>query len=218
MLKNIARSPLQKALLAITVVVSIILQYPQPQLDLSYYTSLASDYTGSTSNAAEQNAPLDGLHIVITGATSGLGLSLTKKLYNLGGTIIAVGRSQSKLAKLVEDLNENNKYQKRKRIIPVLADFQDLDSVSLAANEIKSKFKKIDYLVNNAGMMYQTFGIERSTPQGYDEVFGVNYLSHFLLTDKLLPSLKRSKLVNGSRIIQIASSMHLMVNGDEEAI
>jgi len=55
----------------------------------------------------------------------------------------------------------------------------------------------------------------RSTPQGYDEVFGVNYLSHFLLTEKLLPSLKRSKLVNGSRIIQIASSMHLMVNGDD---
>jgi len=159
-------------------------------------------------------------------------------LHNLGGTIIVIGRNSSKLDKLESMLDygitdtddadgssNNRKSRKRlhKRIIPILADFTDLNSVSTAADTIKSKFKTIDLLINNAGMTYPTnfypnyYGddMETSTPQGYDRVFTVNYLSHFLLTEKLLPSLQRSKKSGGARIVQIASSMHYMVNGED---
>ena len=213
MLKKVTRTKFQKVLLAFTLVFSIILQFPQPELDIEYYTSLASDYTEST----DKDAPLQGLNVVITGATSGLGLDLSKQLYSLGGNIIAVGRSESKLAKLVEEVQAQQKGGSidDKRIITVLADLQDMESVSAAANEIKSKFKTVDYLINNAGMTNQSHGKDAGTPQGYDMVFAVNYLSHFLLTEKLLPNLKLSKLKSGSRIVQISSSMHNIVSGDD---
>jgi NAD(P)-dependent dehydrogenase (short-subunit alcohol dehydrogenase family) len=214
MLKNITKTPLQKALLVIALLFSISLQFPQPKLDLEYYTALASDYTAST----DKNVPLQGLNIVVTGATSGIGLDLSKKLYNLGGNIIAIGRSESKLSTLVKEVQgdaQRGRSNDDKRIVTVIADFQDMESVSAAANDIKSKFKTIDYLINNAGMTQQSLGMESATPQGYDMVFAVNYLSHFLLTEKLLPNLKRSKLKDGSRIVQVASSMHLMANGDD---
>lgn len=242
MISRFAKSPLQNCLLLSAILLSILFQFPQPDLDLNYYTLLASDYASSNKKNTDAGAPLHGVKIVITGATSGIGLSLTKMLHNLGGTIIVIGRNTSKLAKLESMLdygiidtdadgstdntnNNNNKGSKRlhKRIIPILAEFTDMESVSTAADTIRSKFKTIDILINNAGMIYPTsiypnyFGddIETSTPQGYDRVFTVNYLAHFLLTEKLLPSLKRSKMRSGARIIQVSSSGHFMVNGED---
>ena len=86
-----------------------------------------------------------------------------------------------------------------------------MDSVSAACDKIRSKYKSIDYLINDAGLTNAPYR-KIPTPQGFDIVFGVNYLSHFLLTEKLIPSLKRSKLANGSRIVRIASSAHVFVN------
>lgn len=219
-MKHITKSPLQKALLLVAVILSVILQYPQPKLDVSYYTFLASNHTASE----DRDQPLKGSTCVITGATSGLGLDLSKQLFSLGATIIAIGRSESKLSALSDQLLLLKKKQQgvvvqqndqEERIVLIQADLQDLNSISNAANKIKSRFKTIDFLINNAGMTHTSDGTDKQTPQGYDVVFTVNYLSHFLLTEKLLPNLKRSKVGNGPRIVQIASSMHLMVDGDD---
>jgi NAD(P)-dependent dehydrogenase (short-subunit alcohol dehydrogenase family) len=220
MMKALTKTPLQNVLLFVTLVISILLQFPQPELDLDYYTSLALDHVNTSEKGkntlAHAASPLKGVNIVITGATSGLGLDLTKALYNLGGTVIAIGRSESKLSHVVDLLvnDSSNRDNDNKRIVPILADLQDLDSVSAAADEIRSKFRSIDYLINNAGLSNGPL-TEIPTPQGYDMLFGVNYLSHFLLTEKLLPNLKRSKLGNGSRVVQIASTAHMMVNGGD---
>jgi NAD(P)-dependent dehydrogenase (short-subunit alcohol dehydrogenase family) len=211
MMRSLTKTPLQRALLFLTLIISIVIQCPQPELDLDLYSSLALKHVHKTENSAppDPQAPLKGVNIVVTGATSGLGLDLTKALYNLGGTLIVIGRSKTKLSKvvheIVKDPDDDN------RLIPVLADLQDLNAVSAAAKEISSKFKSIDFLINNAGL----FSSNWATPQGYDMVFGVNYLSHFLLTEKLLPNLKSSEVTNGSRIIQISSTCHHMVNGDD---
>jgi Short-chain dehydrogenases of various substrate specificities len=213
MMKHIAKSPIQKALLLVGVILSVILQYPQPKLDVSYYTYLASNHTGNK----DEVQPLKGSTCVITGATSGLGLDLTKHLFRLGATVVAIGRSESKLSALSDQLLLQQQ-QQEERIVLIQANLQDLKSVSNAANKIKSRFKTIDFLINNAGMTHASHGTDKKpkpTPQGYDEVFAVNYLSHFLLTEKLLPNLKRSKVQNGARIVQIASSMHLMVDGND---
>lgn len=216
MMKNIANSPIQKALLLVGVILSVILQYPQPKLDVSYYNYLASNHTANE----DELQPLKGSTCVITGATSGLGLDLTKHLFRLGATVVAIGRSESKLSALSHQLlsQQQQQQQQEERIVLIQANLQDLKSVSNAANKIKSRFKTIDFLINNAGMTHASHGTDKKpkpTPQGYDEVFAVNYLSHFLLTEKLLPNLKRSKVQNGPRIVQIASSMHLMVDGND---
>lgn len=206
-ISKVTQSPLQKILIFLVAILSIALQYPQPKLDLDYYTELAANYT-STSPA--NNDPLKGITVVVTGPTSGLGLGATKALYGMGATIIAVGRSRKKLSNLSEQLGEGDGVKDgERRLIPIVADFQDLDSVASAASEIESKFEKIDFLVNNAGISHG----DAATPQGFDLVFGVNYLSPFLLTERLLPILEKSTMKNNPRIIQISSTMHFTVSG-----
>jgi NAD(P)-dependent dehydrogenase (short-subunit alcohol dehydrogenase family) len=149
--------------------------------------------------------PLDGKIVVVTGATSGIGLSLTKMLSRLGATVVAVGRSPSKLAALQEEIPT---------VQTVQANLVDLQSVADAADAIAESWDHIDVLVNNAGVhdgFNNLFG-EFESKQGYDQVFGVNYLSHFLLTEKLAP-----KLMNSSNptIVQVASSYHWTVDGSD---
>jgi len=199
---SLAKSNVQKLLLIVTVAISFILQCPQPEADNEYFSSLASAYTSSSSG----DPPLEGINIVITGATSGIGFSLAKKLHSLGGNVIALGRSPAKLSKLQDELsNRNNQVSTR------VVDLQDLDSVALAADELNSEFGRIDFLINNAGIAYDLLDADRATSQGFDAAFGVNYLSHFLLTEKLLPTLKRSN----ARIINVSSSFHTQTNGDD---
>lgn len=195
---EITKYPLQRLLILLVALLSFFIQYPQPIP--KDYTDMALTYTSSPF----PDKPLHHVTIVITGATSGLGLSLSKKVHSMGGTLVAIGRSESKLRSLEESVGSV-------RFHGVLADFTDLNSISAAADTIQSKFKNIDYLICNAGITSGT----GPTAQNYDEVFGVNYLSHVLLTEKLIPLLKRSKLNNGARVINISSTMHMQVNGED---
>ena len=72
---------------------------------------------------------------------------------------------------MVKELNPNG--DDDKRIVTVLADLSDMNSVSAAGDEIKSRFKSIDYLVNNAGMTNNSYQ-KQETVQGFDTVFAVN--------------------------------------------
>jgi len=162
---------------------------------------LAHEKMGLTTTT---NTPLEGMIVVLTGSTSGIGLALTKALSKVGATVVALGRSQSKLSALEKEV---------KNVEPIVADLNDLESVAKAANTIQERFHHIDVLVNNAGMHYKWAVLDHpSTPQGYDQVFAVNYLSHFLLTEKLLPLLENSTIPT---IIEMSSSYHWAVDGSD---
>ena len=166
-MRNIAQSPIQVILICITILLSLLLQHPSPNLDRPYYHALAANVT----QTPETNpTPLHGVSIVITGATSGLGLGLAKYLHGLGGTIVAVGRSSTKLQQLQSDLEKG---PSGNRVIPIVADLSDLESVSNAGKVIRSKVKRIDFLVNNAGMVHSAE--YQVTAQGYESVFGGKY-------------------------------------------
>jgi len=154
---------------------------------------------------AETDTPLSGKVIVITGATSGIGLSLTRMLSKLGGTVVALGRSPSKLAEIRDDIPT---------VQTVQVDLVDLESVATAAEYISRMHERIDILVNNAGIhdgFDNLFG-EYETKQGYDQVFGVNYLSHFLLTEKIAPTIMNS---SNPIVVQVSSLYHWAVDGSD---
>ena len=72
----------------------------------------------------------------------------------------------------------------------IFADFRDMNSVSKAADLVIDQVAHIDILVCNAGICYlvdddQVDQVGCSV-QGYDDCFQINYLSHFLFTEKLL--------------------------------
>jgi len=129
---------------------AIFWQWKQPLLPISYYNQLAwQQRHPDTVSKASIEQPLVGVTVVITGPTSGLGLGLAKTLYRMGATIVAVGRSPSKLSSLNTVLasldNESH------RVYTFVADFTDLVSVSKAADAILAKFDSLDFLINNAG-------------------------------------------------------------------
>lgn len=200
------RSWVSVPVVAVLIAVFLKSYLPQPQLDLSAVSKLAAEAV-----VADQGAiPLGGIVVAVTGATSGIGRGLTSVLHDLGATIVAIGRSPNKLAALREELGQE-------RIETFVADLTDLNSVARVANEITSHFDHLDYLVNNAGIHYSSdlilqFWSEQSTPQGYDVAFGVNYLSHYLLTEKLIPLLERSDR-KSPRIVQMSSSFHWLSDG-----
>eukprot|EP00548_Thalassiothrix_antarctica_P000032 CAMPEP_0194139406 /NCGR_PEP_ID=MMETSP0152-20130528/9039_1 /TAXON_ID=1049557 /ORGANISM="Thalassiothrix antarctica, Strain L6-D1" /LENGTH=403 /DNA_ID=CAMNT_0038837207 /DNA_START=21 /DNA_END=1232 /DNA_ORIENTATION=+ len=186
---------------------AIIFSYPQPDIDWEgTILPNANRYMQTTSSSS----PLNGLVIAVTGSTSGIGLGLTRKLSELGASVLAIGRSSSKLDSL---------FGSDKNIKTVLADLNDLESVANASHYILKEYNHLDILVNNAGLHtgIPGFGDYPTTKQGYEQTFGVNYLSHFLLTEKLLPLLTKKKNKKGkrSKIIQVSSSFHWGVDGTD---
>lgn len=184
---------------------------------------MAAKTVGAAPESIDAGHPLDGVIIAITGSTSGIGLGLSRWLHGLGATIIAIGRSPSKLATIKRELDENTRSSSdQSRVETFVADLTDLSSVAAAANDIASRFDGIDYLVNNGGVHYTndvilSFWKEHSTAQGYDVAFAVNYLSHFLLTEKLLPLLEKSERPS-PRIIQMTSSFHWLSDGADISV
>jgi NAD(P)-dependent dehydrogenase (short-subunit alcohol dehydrogenase family) len=156
----------------------------------------------------DERLPLEGVRAVVTGATNGIGLALTRALVQkLGASVVAVGRSEAKLEKLRGELGAS--------VTTVRADLADLDSVARAADEIAQSFDSIDILINNAGIAYPDwFTFNFSNKQGFDRLFVTNYLSHVLLTDKLLPKLHNSTAKRPT-VLQVTSSYHIEADGSD---
>ena len=160
------------------VLLAIFIQHPQPELS-GELPALAGQAVGASFPAG---SPLDGVNIAITGPTSGIGIGLARYLHGLGATIIAIGRSPSKLQALQAALdgdadNRNNK----RRVETFVADLTDLSSVARAADEIASRFDSISYLINNAGLHYTNdlilgFRRKHATQQGYDGEYQIDPL------------------------------------------
>jgi len=133
-----------KQLAVILVVLVIQFWLIQPGYDHDHHL-LSSLSTASGSS-------MEHLDVVVTGVTSGLGKELTSVLLESGATVYGVARTKRKL----DALEEASKCKSGK-LVPIVADLEDLNSVSKAADAILEELGdggKIDYLINNAGMHY----------------------------------------------------------------
>jgi len=141
---------------------------------------------------------LSGKTIVLTGATSGIGLKTAYALAKGQANLILVARNAQTAVQLQTDLIASAGVN----VKVVLADFSDLNDVHKAADQILAITDKIDGLINCAGM-HSTKATW--TQAGHERVFCVNHLASFALTCRLLPRLKESA---PSRILQINSEGH----------
>ena len=111
--------------------------------------------------------------------------------------------------KIAKKINEEISLEtKNKEIHFIHLDLTSLKSVKEFVNSFTKKFTKLDGLVNNAAVMHVP---KQETVDGFEFHFGVNFLGHVLLTELLLPYLKKSK---SSRIIHTSSVMHDRVSID----
>ena len=136
---------------------------------------------------------------VVTGGTSGIGKETAIGLSRLGSHVIIVGRSREKCQDTVEEIesitdNVNISFE--------TADLSSMESVRRLAETISSKNPRIHVLVNNAGGVFSS---RMLTADGYESTMALGYLSPFLLTHLLLPSLMAA---DRARIVNIGSSVH----------
>src|ERR1039457_6434681 len=139
--------------------------------------------------------------VLITGATDGLGRGLADKLAADGVTLILHGRDRRKLDDAADDIRDAHGGQ---RPHTVLADLADLAQIRRRAGDVRGAAGRLDVLVSNAGIgSGQPDGRERRTSaDGYELRFAVNYLAGFLLTLDLLPLLRAAA---PARVVNVAS-------------
>lgn len=155
----------------------------------------------ATVNWSKENIPSQqGKTILITGASSGIGLEAAKVLSEKGARIILPVRNLEKGKSAVQEI----KQRFRSADIELMKlDISDLDSVRLFADEFIKKYSKLDLLLNNAGIMWTQQ--KEISKQGHEMQFATNHLGHFLLTGLLMPLLKATP---NSRVITQSSILH----------
>jgi NAD(P)-dependent dehydrogenase (short-subunit alcohol dehydrogenase family) len=138
--------------------------------------------------------------IIVTGGDSGLGFATATSMAKMGATVIIATHNLAKGEKAAQEIvNATGGV-----VYGYSLDLASFASVRAFAQKFTDEFhSKLDILFNNAGISGGT-SADVLTSDGFEEVFQVNYLGPFLLTELLLPALRAS---NG-RIVNTASTAH----------
>lgn len=129
-------------------------------------------------------ASLDGRVMVLTGATSGLGLAAAEQLARCGATVVLVGRTAAKCDRVRTELESRTG---NTDLITVMADLAEPDQVRTAAALIRSRFGRIDALLHNAGALTAT---RTTNSLGIETTVAAQVVGPFLLTALLLDPLR----------------------------
>lgn len=141
---------------------------------------------------------MQGKTVVITGATSGIGTETARALADMGARVVIINRNPQKAEAVAEDLRRTATGS----IELVRGDMSSFASIRAAASEVLDRYPKIDVFISNAGVFRAR---RHETTDGLEEVFAVNHLAPFLLTNLLLERLRASA---PSRIVIVASEAH----------
>lgn len=135
--------------------------------------------------------------VVITGASSGIGEQMARKVASLGGRPILLARSRKKLEVICEDINQNNQTQ----AVYYPLDVSDVKAVETVFQQIYAEVGSIDILVNNAG-----FGVfdlaDEAKMEDIQSMFQVNVIGLIACTKAVLPKMLQE---NKGHIINLAS-------------
>ena len=142
---------------------------------------------------------IDGKRVLLTGATSGIGLEASVALARQGARVVMVGRDRAKTEAAVATVAARSGAAPEAYL---LCDFSSQAQVRALAREVLDRFDRIDVLVNNAGGVNKT---RRLTVDGIEATFAVNHLGYFLLTSLLLDRLVKSA---PARVVTVASVGH----------
>ena len=144
----------------------------------------------------------EGYKVVITGATSGMGLATAKKMIADGATVIAIGRNFAK----VGDLGD--------RYIPFKCEVRDPEQIEAAVKFIDETFGgELDTFINAAGAGTGPYGVKNITVEAFEAGLNMLLRAPLLFGKALYPMLLKSPHKNGS-IVNIASASGHAISGD----
>ena len=139
-------------------------------------------------------------HVVLTGATSGLGKASAEFLAYKGSRLTLVVRNQKKADALVKELISKTGNDKIRAEIADLSLMADVDKVIA---RLKQSGEPVDVLINNAGALFNPRG---ETTEGLEQSFALLLLGPYRLTEGLYPLLKKASKARGeARVINVVS-------------
>ncbi|MFK8020082.1 MAG: SDR family oxidoreductase [Pseudomonadales bacterium] len=141
---------------------------------------------------------------MVTGATSGIGTSTALSMAEHGYEVVMLGRSEEKLlscSRMISDRTGNLD------VSFLCGDLASLNDVRRIAEEFLASGKPLHRFISNAGI---TNAKRQTSAEGFEEMFAVNHLAPFLLTNLLLERINSSK---DARIVVVASGAHAFCKG-----
>ncbi|MEJ2044747.1 MAG: SDR family NAD(P)-dependent oxidoreductase [Reinekea sp.] len=144
---------------------------------------------------------MHGKSVLITGCTSGTGLTLARTCGKLGAKVIMLNRMSPRAEAALALLREED----RSDAVLIRCDLQEFSSIRQAGAELRERYREsgCDVLCNNAGIMGFP---DTATVDGYDIQIQTNYLGHFLLTHEVWSLLKRGAELRGeARVVNHSS-------------
>ena len=159
----------------------------------------------STADDVLQGRRLHGQHVLLTGASSGIGTETARALVAHGAHVIGTARN-------IAQAEKNNGVVQRAAARSggsfelIELDLTSLASVRHCAAALLARGRPLDVVIANAGVMAAPF---RLTEDGFESQMATNHLGHFILVNRLVPLMH-----DGSRVVIVASSGHRFANVD----
>jgi len=151
---------------------------------------------------------LTGKVALVTGSTDGLGRDVARRLAAAGAHVLVTGRSEQRGKELVDEIQKSGRGSAKF----YRADLASLDETRRLAASVRRDNKRLDLLINNAGVGFLLDSTRRFSVEGYEMHFAVNHLAHHLLTKRLLPLVVAAA---PSRIINVSSGSQTAIDFDD---
>lgn len=135
--------------------------------------------------------------VLITGATSGIGLACARKFAENGDKVILTGRNEQRLAEISKALRE-----KGSEVLTLAFDVRDREKAKQYISELPAEWQKIDVLVNNAGL---ALGLEKEyevAPEDWETMIDTNIKGLLTMTRLVVPGMVER---NSGHIINVGS-------------
>lgn len=167
-----------------------------------------------------QNVPvrdLTGQTAIVTGANSGIGLSIAAALAKQGATVYLACRNPDRAATAVEHVVAQCNDKSRARVTCLTLDVGDLSSVRTFCQSWMKEDTKIDMLVHNAGIVAPPTGASLKTKEGLDIMYTTNFLGSFLMTHLLESNLSpTARVVMTSSTNSYSATAHFLHNASDK--
>jgi short-subunit dehydrogenase len=140
---------------------------------------------------------IEGHVFIVTGASSGIGLSTAAALSGRGAKVALLARSKDVLEKLSNRLPGS---------LAITADMTDFEGVRRAVRDVHRHYGRIDGLINNAGRSYAAT-LEEIDPAIFDEIFHLNVLGPIIAIQAVIPIMRDQ---GGGSIVNVNSGTAFM--------
>jgi gluconate 5-dehydrogenase len=144
----------------------------------------------------------DGVRVLITGGTSGLGAAMATALVDAGATVAITGRDETRAEAAARELGNG--------CVGVGMDVRDDDEVTQGVDRVVDRLGGLDVLVNNAGIGMRTVNPRFLTdpqpfwevsPDGFRDVLATNLTGYFLVARAVVPRLLKA---GGGRVVNVS--------------